>query len=308
MAEAQVEEVAELLEGSTLGQKKKKKCRSKPGRRWHLKERAMVRVFHLAEKEAEAKKKVDAKWGLDEEEKKSPSEIKLSDPKSPFFDAYLHMEENFCCKFGVTLAIAPRQEPKSNLIMLSKRLVKLLRWDLPASEIPYNPYDGSASVLDVARYLRADESDIEMAISDGSKKPRLFLFQFGGKRKICALRGHGFPVLCPLGNWPISKKSATSYPDLFHETASGEKIKESGFISAMDRFGGVNFTVGSRGGYRNQADCLVKVEAKNLVMAISLGLEFFENRITGLVFGAGRWINDGWDGIIPESILEIVSV
>ena len=320
MAEAQVEEVAELLEGSTLGQKKKKKCRSKPGRCFNRKERVMVREFWLAEKEADAKsaekeadamsakKKPDAKWGEDEEERKSPSEIKLFDPKSPLFDAYLTMEENFCCKFGVTLPMAPRQGPKTNLIVLSKRLVKLLRWDLPVSEIPYNLYDGSALVLDVARYLRADESDIEMAISEGSGKPRLFLFQHGGKRKICALGGHGFQVLSPLGNWPISKASAASYPDLVHETASGEKIKESGFISAMDRFGGVNFTVGSRGGYRSQADCLVKIEAKNLVLAISLGWEFFENRFTGLVFGAGRWINDSWDGIIPESFLEIVSV
>ena len=85
-------------------------------------------------------------------------------------------------------------------------------------------------------------------------------------------------------------------------------IKESGLISSMDHFGGVNFTVGSRGGYRNQPDCLVKIEAKNLVLAISRGWEFFENRFTGLVFGAGRWIKDSWDGIIPESFLEIVSV
>ena len=172
--------------------------------------------------------------------------------------------------------MTPLQQPKTNLNMLSKRLVKLLRWDLPASEIPYNLYDGSASVLIVTRYLRADESDIEMAISDGSEKPRLFLFQLGneGKRKICALGGHGFPVLSPMGNWPISKVSAASYPVLVHETALGEKIKESGFISSMDRFGGVNFTKGSRGGYQNQANCLVKIQAKNLVSVISFAWEF----------------------------------
>ena len=93
----------------------------------------MVREFWLAEKEAEAKKKVDAKWGEDEEKRKLPSEIKLFDPNSPLFDVYLAMEENFCCKFGVALAMTPRQQPKTNLIMLSKRLVKLLRWDLPFS-------------------------------------------------------------------------------------------------------------------------------------------------------------------------------
>ena len=186
--------------------------------------------------------------------------------------------------------------------MPSKRLVILLRWDLPASEIAYNLYDGSASVLNLARYLRAEESDIEMAISDGSEKPRLFLFQLGneGKHKICVLGGHGFPVLSPIGNWPISKVSVASYPILVHETASGEKIKESGFISSMDHFGGVNHTIGSRGGYRNQA--------KNIVLAISLSWEFFKSRFTGLVFGAKRWINDGWDGMIPESFLEMVSI
>ena len=107
-------------------------------------------------------------------------------------------------------------------------MVILLRWDLPASEIAYNLYDGSASVLNLARYLRAEESDIEMAISDGSEKPRLFLFQLGneGKHKICVLGGHGFPVLSPIGNWPISKVSVTSYPIVVHETALGEKIKE----------------------------------------------------------------------------------
>ena len=126
--------------------------------------------------------------------------------------------------------------------------------------------------------------------------------------KICALGGHGFPVLSPTGNWPISKVSVASYPILVHETALGEKIKQSGFISSMDRFGGVNYTMRSLGGYRNQANCLVKIQAKNLVLAISLSWEFFENRFTGLVFGAERWINDSRDGIVPESFLEMVSI
>ena len=115
---------------------------------------------------------------------------------------------------------------------------------------------------------------------------------------------HGFPVLSPTGNWPISKVSVASYPILVLETASGEKIKESGFISSMDHFVGVNQTIVSRGGYRN----LVKIQAKNLVLAISLRWEFFKNRFTGLVFGAERWINESWDGIIPESFLEMVSI
>ena len=75
-----------------LDKRRKQKCRSKPGRHFHLKERAMVREFWFAEKEAEAKQKVDAKWGEDEEKRKLPSEIKLFDPNSPLLDAYLAME------------------------------------------------------------------------------------------------------------------------------------------------------------------------------------------------------------------------
>ena len=110
-----------------------------------------------------------------------------------------------------------------------------------------------------------------------------------GSARYVHLGDMGF--LSPMENWPISKVSAASYPVLVHETASGEKIKESGFISSM-----------------NQANCLVKIQAKNLVLATSLSWEFSENRFTGLVFGAERWINDGWDGIIPESFLEMVSI
>ena len=128
---------------------------------------------------------------------------------NPLFDAYLAIEENFCCKFGVALAMTPRQQPKNNLIMLRKRLVKLLRSDLPASKIPYNLYDGSPSVLDVTKYLRADESDIMMAISDGSKKPRSILFQLGneGKRKICAL---GTWVSSPLSHGELANFKSVS--------------------------------------------------------------------------------------------------
>ena len=60
-----------------------------------------------------------------------------------------------------------------------------------------------------------------------------------------------------MGNWKILKYSGTSYLDLVHETASRIEIKESDFISAMDWFGRVNFSIRSHGGYCMQVDCLV---------------------------------------------------
>ena len=71
----------------------------------------------------------------------------------------------------------------------------------------------------------------------------------------------------------------------------------------MSRCGGVNFSVGVCGGYRNQADCLVTIRAKELVFAIEDGSEFLENRFTGLMFGAGKWEGDGWNGQIPIQFL-----
>ena len=70
------------------------------------------------------------------------------------------------------------------------------------------------------------------------------------EKRICALGGHGFLVFSPLGHWPISKNSAAFYPNLIQETDKGKLIEQSGFISVMSWCGGVNFSVGVRGGYR----------------------------------------------------------
>ena len=87
------------------------------------------------------------------------------------------------------------------------------------------------------------------------------------------LGGHSFPVYSPLGNWPISPKGAECIESLVHETDKAHLIKRSGFISSMARFGGVNFTIAKRGGYRNKADCLVSLNSKSLSSAIMDGFE-----------------------------------
>ena len=125
-----------------------------------------------------------------------------------------------------------------------------------------------------------------------------------GSARYVHLWDMGFQSSLPWGTGQFQKPHLS--PFLFMKLHQVKRSKNQ--ASSIDRFGGVNFTVGSCGGYRNQANCLVKIQAKNLVSAISFGWEFFENRFTGLVFGAGRWINDGGDGIIPECFLEMVSI
>jgi len=95
-----------------------------------------------------------------------------------------------------------------------------------------------------------------------------------------------------------------------HETDKAQLIKRSGFISSMARFGGVNFTIAKRGGYRNKADCLVSLNSKSLSSAIMDGFEFFENRFSGIVYGARKWNSEKqqWEGKIPLNYLSFSGI
>ena len=70
----------------------------------------------------------------------------------------------------------------------------------------------------------------------------------------------------------------------------------------MSREGGINFTSKRPGGYRQNADAMVTIDACQLLSAIENGLNFFHNEYSGLVFGVGKRKGDGnWDLEIPIS-------
>ena len=96
---------------------------------------------------------------------------------------------------------------------------------------------------------------------------------------------------------------------LIHETDAREKIEESGFLSAMRREGGINFTSKQPGGYRLKANALVTLDAQQLKNAIESGIIFFYNEFSGLVFCVGEKTENGtWDLKIPTKFLTISSV
>ena len=287
---AEDKDLAERLLDCSVEGKKKKKPRHKEGRHKLKKDRIEVREKWLAEKK-----------------KNGPF------AKSHFFGAYQHLLANFSCKVALPNAKVPQEADMTSLNRLSKKVVQLLRWDLPSSGLPYLPLDGSAHLTDVAKYFGIQEDAILFALSpEVGGKPRVMAYEVGlgdqQKKRICTLGGHGFPVHSPLGHCLISKQSASCYPDLIHETDKSEQIQNSGFVSAMSRFGGVNFSVGVHGGYRSHANCLVTIQARELAHAIAGGWEFYENRFTGIVFGTGKWDRDGWDGRIPSCFLHFKSV
>ena len=121
--------------------------------------------------------------------------------------------------------------------------------------------------------------------------------------------GHGFHVPHPQGHRLIDKEDIEIFAPLIHDTGARENIEKSGFLSAMRREGGINFTSKRPGGYRPKAKTLVTLDAQQMKRAIESGLTFFHNEFSGLVFGVGKKKENGtWDLEIPTKFLTISSV
>ena len=120
---------------------------------------------------------------------------------------------------------------------------------------------------------------LSAALPDDDGKGRLIVFETKThgqwERRIAAIGGHSFAVISPLGHWPISVTGARGIPCLVHETDKAVQIRRSGYLSSMQRFGGVNFSVGHRGRYRKKADCLISMSSEKLSAAFSAGFLFF---------------------------------
>ena len=113
----------------------------------------------------------------------------------------------------------------------------------------------------------------------------------------------------PPGQSKIERENASVFAPLIHETHAGSEIQRSGFLSAMNWSGGINFTIGQRGGYRPLANMIITISAQQLVDAIDSGIVFFHNQFSDLVFGAGKLTEDGsWDGMIPQEFFTISSL
>ena len=204
-----------------------------------------------------------------------------------------------------------------SLEQLSRRLVKLLQWDLPSSGLAYRDNDASVNVIHLAHHFQVTPSTVikATAVNVGRGKRRMIAFEERivgtdrEERRVAALGGHGFHVPNPQGHKLIDKEDVEFFAPLIHETDAREKIEGCGFLSAMSREGGINFTSKRPGGYRQNADAMVTIDACQLLSAIENGLNFFHNEYSGLVFGVGKRKGDGnWDLEIPIRFFSISSM
>ena len=225
--------------------------------------------------------------------------VKVFDEKSPFFSAFSFLSENFPRKTVVPGDGMQSRSKEQDMQQLSRKLVRLLRWDLPHSGIPFSRHDGSALIEDVADCLRVSIDMVRCAsasIDTKKKKMRTIVFElFSHGRKeirVAALGGHGFPVYAPPGHCLItnlSPEDGTQVTPLVHETDKVSLIKQAGYLSSMDRNGGINFHPKVSGGYRPNANYEISIDDAQLVNAINDGLQFFHNHFSGIVFGVGQW-------------------
>ena len=290
---------------------KKKKCRVKPGR--HKKEKRRVEQRDRMNEEKDAIRDAERKDMEQIDIQRIQGIGSIKDDKNRLFAAYHSLE--------VTTTVLP--EPKlplaevKSLEQLSRQLVKLLRWDLPSSGLTFNQNDGSVNVAHLAQHFRVTQSALVEATSSdvGKGKRRMIAFEervIGTnriERRVAALGGHGFHVPHPQGHRLIDKEDIEIFAPLIHETDARENIEESGFLSAMRREGGINFTSKRPGGYRPKAKTLVTLDAQQMKRAIESGLTFFHNEFSGLVFGVGKKKENGtWDLKIPTKFFTISSV
>ena len=311
MAEFNEESLSGKMMDCQLEEGKKKKCRVKPGR--HKKEKRRVAQRDRMNMEKEARRDSERKLMKQVDEQRIQCIGSIKDVTNRSFAAFWALE--------VTTTVLPEpkmpQNEAKNLEQLSRHLVKLLRWELPSSGIPYNQNDGSVNVVHLAQHFQVTQSALIKATSSdvGKGKRRLITFEekVNGtnrtERRVAALGGHGFHVPYPQGHILIDKDDSEIFSPLIHETDARDKIEESGVLSAMKREGGINFTSKQRGGYRSKANVLVTLDAQQLKSAIESGLTFFHNQFSGLVFGVGRKTENGnWDLEIPTKFLTISSV
>ena len=254
----------------------------------------------------------------EQEGEEEPSRVgKVNDDDNPFFGAFSFLLRNFPCKMVIPDVTVPKHV-EHEVQGLSRDLVRLLRWDLPRSQISFSHHDGSALIGDVSDFfcVSVDAVKYSAPAAVGGKK-RIIIYErvFSGMKevRIAALGGHGFPVFAPPGHYliPVEIEKGTEkgkrITPLVHETAKIGPIQRSNILSAMERNGGVNFNPQISGGYRPNANFEITIDETQLDNAIKDGLDFFQNRFSCLVYGVGRWDQQKmcWDGKIPLCYTDI---
>ena len=147
-------------------QVKKKRVRKRPGRHL-LQNRRVAQREGVAQSEGMAQNEM-MNEEIDDADVEQFRMLSLGKPRflpsSPFFPAYEFLEKNFICK---KIVFPPMPKNPMNAKKLSFELVRLLRWQLPSSKIPFSTVDGSVEIGAVASYFGVSVEAVKEASSGG---------------------------------------------------------------------------------------------------------------------------------------------
>lgn len=188
---------------------------------------------------------------------------------------------------------------------ISKKVVQLLRHSLPASGLKFAK-DGSVLLGDVIQLWRNEGLDTTeqkvIAASNpiyGSNKLRFLVGEkIGSGKFLVAVGGHTFNLPHPFGSIPIETNTAWQVDPAFHRTDARFSIERDGFISQMQRGGGINLSYGEQHPYF-QAGHGYKIFVED---AINEGIFFCHNRFSDVLFCLGKMENNDFDGMLPLSV------
>ena len=108
-------------------------------------------------------------------------------------------------------------------------------------------------------------------------------------------------IMAPPGHYVLGKESISQLTPLTHRTNAAKDIIKAGYLCQQRRNGGINLSSG-KNLYRERASYEIEVNAKSAHMN---GHTFFGNRFSDVVFAAGKWEHDHWDGKLALEFLNI---
>lgn len=193
----------------------------------------------------------------------------------------------------------------SEAVRISRKIVHLLRHDLPKSGLRYAT-DGSVLLSEVLEFLKisgfstTEEKIVAASHSTfGEGKLRYVVGQItNGPKFVGAVGGHTFDVSFPLGSIPLVPEGAARLGPVFHRTDAIRAICKSGFISKMKREGGIHLFFGSNHAYQRTGQGF----RVYLEVAMRHSLVFSWNRFSNILFCLGKPTGDSFDGKLPLKI------
>ena len=229
---------------------------------------------------------------------------KITSEKNKYHQDFLALNKNLILRKVLPDVTSPFSKvPLSEGSTLARKLSWFLRHGMAEKINSFSKINGSVDVKEASVCLKIQLEKVFQIVHpsyDKGSKRRFVIYETisngsSSNFRIAALGGHSFPVFSPVGQYQLEITSIVQLTPLIHKTSFVKEIKKSGFLSQQSRFGGINFC-SKENHYREGSSHEIHVDAAS---AYNDGYFFFGNYFSDVIYGTGKWCDDGWNGRIP---------